>query len=128
MADRKESLNIIYKLLEHCDTWQEVKSGIVERGFSELLNTNDFEVLALKWQSKEASKFSDYDLSEEIKHWADGGNFNDHLKGFNAVQPKILLEEAKNRGWIVKDLASGFAINSPEKGLLFLKKICVENI
>lgn len=120
MINRKDCLETIYKLIEHCDTWQEVKSSIEERGFLELLNTSDFEALAQKWQTKLASCFSDYELKQEIEHWANGGDFNNHLKGFNAVQPKKLIEEAKSRGWVIKNLASGFAISLPKGGVLFL--------
>lgn len=128
VGDRKQALETIYKILNHCDTWQEVRAGIEQRGFLELLDASDFEELAIKWQNSNVKRLSDKDLSEEIEHWSKGGNFSNHLQGFNAIKPKVLLGEAEKRGWNIKKLPSGFAINTPKRGLMFLKNINIDNI
>jgi len=104
------------ELLGRAPTWHELSRALKSEGLDEHLGPSGMQDLLCEWHKKAAHGLSDIQLAEEIAFWGNGGTYAEHLKGFQAVPPAALVDEAINRGWFVKKTPSGRAIVNPPQG------------
>lgn len=100
-------------LIGTAESWQDLMRRLERDGFKDDLSPADEAALRALWQEWCAGQLSDTDLVRELRFWAEGGDFRDHLQGFNAVPPHALVAVAKTRGWLVKSLPSAVLVNPP---------------
>lgn len=101
-------------LLAGAPSWHELKRSLDETGLSIRIDPAGLDALLAAWHRKEVAALSDEELVAEISFWAEGGGYAEHMRGYFAVPPRILVEEAGNRTWFVAPLGSGGAIvNAP---------------
>lgn len=113
------------RLLDGAGTWHEFKTSLNERALDKMLAPADLDRLRDGWQARQARSLDDHTLTLELTFWADGGSFDSHLDGFQAIGPGALLDEADRRGWFVRRLASGAVVNPPDTKPLMLKGLDV---
>lgn len=103
-------------LVDEHDTWQALRAALRAAGLTARLGPAGLERVLTAWQARAAWRLADSQLVRELEHWASGGGYADHLDGFNAITPGVLVAEAERRGWFVRRLASGGALVSPPEG------------
>lgn len=108
-------------LVDEHDTWQALRAALETAGLAGPLGATGLERVLAAWQARAAWRLGDEQLTRELAHWAAGGGYHDHLDGFNAVAPAVLVDEAARRGWFVRRLASGALVNPPAGKPLALK-------
>lgn len=110
-------------LLSTAKNWQAFRSRLDREGLRAELDSQSLMALADAFQARTASQMNDAQLLAELCFWADGGHYNDHLDGHEAVAPRLLVSECQKRGWNVRDgLSIGAVISPPEGGLLTIPK------
>lgn len=103
-------------------SWHDLRRRLDEAGLSQRLGAAALDDLLAAWHAQEAGKLTDPALAEELGFWAGGGGYADHLKGYNAIPPAVLVADARRRGWFVKTLDSGgVVVNAPAGRPLVLK-------
>lgn len=102
-------------LLAGAPSWHELRRQLDAEGLGHRLGSAALDLLLLEWHRREAASLSPDGLAGELAFWAGGGGFASHLKGYNAVPPAVLIDEARRRGWFVRPLGSGGAVvNAPD--------------
>ncbi|SDH24754.1 hypothetical protein [Roseospirillum parvum] len=99
-----------------CRAWPQVRARLDEHGLSEALGPDGLLRVMAAWQAERAGALSDAELTAELRHWAEGGTYQSHLGGFNALSPETLLDEARRRGWFVQSLPGGRGVVTPPTG------------
>lgn len=120
-----EALSKALTLLDGAGTWHELRRSLQEQGLEARLAPEDMQHLLGAWHARQARRLDDAALVGEIRFWAEGGRFETHLEGWQAVSPAALVEEAARRGWFVRRLASGAVVNPPEGKPLMVKSLDV---
>ena len=105
----EESLQV----MRDCDSWPELKQKLQETGLWSQLAPGEADSLLDAWQALEAWRTDDHELEQDMRQWARGRGYADHLKGFRALPPAVLVEAARRRGWFVRDIGSGWVVNPP---------------
>lgn len=118
-----EALAKALLLLDGAGTWHELRRSLDEQGLTPNLRPEDTLVLLDAWHKRAAATLDDPTLIRELTFWADGGSFDAHLDGWQAVRPAALVEEAARRGWFVRRLASGAVVNPPGSKPLMLRAL-----
>ncbi len=113
------------RLLQGAGTWHEFKTSMSERRLDLALGPMDMDLLRREWQALQAQRMDDNTLTCELRFWAEGGSYDSHLDGFQALSPGALLDEADRRGWFVRRLASGALVNAPTGKPLMLRSLDV---
>jgi hypothetical protein len=113
------------RLLQGAGTWHEFKTSLDERRLDLALGPMDMDLLRREWQALQAQRMDDPLLTRELAFWADGGSYDTHLDGFQALSAGALLDEAERRGWFVRRLASGAVVNAPTGKPLMLRGLDV---
>lgn len=109
-------------LLAQSASWHDLRRRLDDAGITERLGAAALDDLLAAWHAKEAAGLSDDALAEELRFWAGGGSYGNHLKGYNATPPAVLVDEARARGWFVKPLDSGgVVVNAPSGRPLVVK-------
>lgn len=101
-------------LVDEHDTWQALRAALEERHLAARIGAGGLEQVLAAWQARAAWRLTDGQLAQEVAHWAGGGSYADHLHGFNAVAPTVLVAEAERRGWFVRRLGPKALINPPD--------------
>lgn len=112
-------------LLAGAGTWHEFKTSLLERRLDLELSPADMDELRDQWQARHAAQLSDILLTQELEFWSKGGSFDQHLDGYQAINPGALLTEAERRGWFVRRLSSGAVVNAPDGKPLMLRGLDV---
>lgn len=115
------------RLLSGAGTWHEFRASLTERALDLQLGAADLDDLRMQWLARQASHLTDDALVRELKFWSDGGSYDQHLDGYKAINPGTLLDQAEQRGWFVRRLASGAVVNAPDGKPLMLKGLDVIN-
>ena len=114
-------LRQISDLMEGAEVWQELKRRLDAAGLTERIGPEGLQVTLSHWHRTEARKLTDTLLTAELRFWANGGRYADHVRGFNAVRPHALIDEATRRRWFVRSMArGGWVVNPPDSQPLFL--------
>jgi hypothetical protein len=113
------------RLLKGAGTWHEFKTSLAERRLDLALGAADMDLLRRDWQAQQAQRMDDNTLTRELRFWAEGGSYDSHLDGFQALSPGALLVDAQRRGWFVRRLASGAVVNAPIGKPLMLRGLDV---
>lgn len=101
-------------LLAEAPSWQELRRRLDAAGLMRRLGSAALSELLGEWQRREAAGLDDAALAADLRFWAEGGDYAGHMRGYNAVPPALLVEEARRRGWFVRPLGSGGAVvNAP---------------
>lgn len=125
MTTFSQALQEALTLLAGAGTWHELRHSLQERKLDLTLGPEDMEILRDAWHTRLTQAMSDAALVQELTFWAQGGGFDSHLDGFQAVPPTALLDEARNRNWFVRRLPSAAIVNPPEHKPITLKTIDV---
>lgn len=125
MTPLSSALQDALKLLSGAGTWHELRHSLQERKLDLALGAEDMQILRDAWHTRRTQAMPDAALIAELAFWADGGGFDSHLEGFQAVPPAALLEEAQNRDWFVRRLPSAAIVNPPEHRPITLKNLDV---
>jgi hypothetical protein len=111
-------------MLAEAPSWQELRRRLDAAGLTQRLGGGAVTALLAEWQRHEAAGLADAALTAELRHWAEGGGYAEHMRGYNAVPPTVLVEEARRRGWFVRPLGSGGAVvNAPDGRPLVIKAL-----
>lgn len=114
-------LRQISDLMDGAGVWQELKRRMDADGVTERIGPDGVQAVLSHWHRSEARHLTDGLLTAELRFWANGGRYATHVRGFNAVRPQALVDEAGRRGWFVRDMAGGgWVVNPPESQPLFL--------
>ncbi|MGE4528118.1 MAG: hypothetical protein AB7D00_07100 [Rhodospirillaceae bacterium] len=100
-------------LLERAPTWHELRRALEAEGLVDRLGGAGMQDLLAEWHARAAAALNDVELRIELGFWAEGGTYAEHLRGFQAIPPAVLVAQARARGWFVKQGASGKAIVNP---------------
>ena len=84
------------------DAGKKIKNAFIELSTEQMLEVLDF------WQKYMAKSLTDGELLSELNFWSEGGSFESHLNGYDALNPKVLVFEAKKRNWNVYCLLTIF--------------------
>lgn len=103
-------------MLTQARSWHELRRRLDAEGLIQRLGSAAMVALLTEWHQREAAALDDTALIEELEFWAAGGRRAEHMRGYNAVPPLVLVEEARARGWFVRHLQSGSAIVNPPDG------------
>lgn len=114
MNTESPDLHAALALVDEHDTWQALRAALEERRLAARLGAAGIEQVLAAWQAKAAWRLSDGQLAQELAHWAGGGTYADHLAGFNAVSPAVLVAEAERRAWFVRRLGVKALVNPPD--------------
>lgn len=110
-----------FQRLSGAGTWHELRRSLSEDGLESRLTASDMQTLLGAWHAREAGRLSDAELTIELKFWADGGRYETHLAGYQAVAPAALVGEAEVRGWFVRRVGFGALVNPPDARPLTLR-------
>lgn len=111
------------RLLADAPSWQELKRQLDTDGIVNRIGAAGVERLLAEWHGNEVAGLDDVALTQELGFWADGGSYDRHLKGYNALPPAVLIDEASRRGWFVRSLGSGgTVVNAPEGKPLVVRR------
>ena len=114
-------LRQIADLMEGAGVWQELKRRMDADGVTERIGPDGVQAVLSHWHRTEARNLTDVLLTAELRFWANGGRYTVHVRGFNAVRPQALVDEAGRRGWFVREMArGGWVVNPPDSQPLFL--------
>ena len=102
-------------ILDESRSWMEAKRAL-KAAHDRVLDAAAWHAALEAWQDRAVRRLADRDLGEELRHWAEGGRYQDHLQGFDALPPRLLVKEAKRRHWFTRGLASGGAVVNPPGG------------
>ncbi len=111
-------------MLAQAPSWQELRRQLDAGDLTHRLGSGAVADLLGEWQQQEAARLGDPELIAELRFWAEGGGYAGHMRGYNAVPPVVLVEEAGRRGWFVRRLGSGGAVvNAPHGKPLVIKAL-----
>ncbi len=114
-------LRQISDLMDGAGVWQELKRRMDADGLTERIGPDGVQMVLSHWHRTEARRLADGLLTAELRFWANGGHYAIHVRGFNAVRPQALIDEARRRRWFVREMArGGWVVNPPEGQPLFL--------
>lgn len=109
-------------LTEKAASWQQLRQQLKKERLE--ISPENMQKLINFWHNKKAEKLTDKQLKDELEYWANGGSYETHLRGYNAIKPDALVKNASSRNWFVKELKNGeFIINPPDSLPLRIKKI-----
>ncbi len=100
-------------LIAASDSWQGLKSKLEALGLTERMGADGMAEVARAWSMMAATALTDPQLISELRHWADGLGYREHLQGFEAIPPEVLAQEARRRGWFVRDMPSALLVSPP---------------
>lgn len=100
-------------LIERAPTWHEYRRCLDAEGLVDRLGADGLLDLLDVWHRRAAQKLSDVELRIELCFWAGGGGYAEHLRGFQAIPPAILVAQAEARSWFVRIGSSGVAVVNP---------------
>ncbi len=119
--NKNEAISMCAYLIDKVGALSELKDQMRSLHLTEVLGSDGVMTVIDIYQQYVLSRYSDTKLIEEILFWAEGGSYETHLDGYNAMSPKALVKEAKKRGWLVKELPQKTLISSREFPPLTLK-------
>lgn len=105
-------------------TWSGLRARWQREGIWDRIDPALRDRLLAAWRTAAARRLSDRDLMDDLRHWADGGDFKAHLNGYNAPDPASLVAAAAARGWFVRPLGPDrWVVNPPENRPLTLSGV-----
>lgn len=104
------------ELLARAANWHEYRRLLEAEGLLDRLGPEGIQAMLAAWNARAAAALSDAELRVELGFWADGGSYAAHLRGYQAIPPAELVEQARARGWFVRVGASGTALVNPPEG------------
>lgn len=104
------------ELLARAATWHDYRRLLEAEGLPDRLGPEGIQAMLAEWTRRAAAALADAELRAELAFWADGGTYAAHLRGYQAIPPAELVEQARARGWFVRVGASGTAIVNPPEG------------
>ncbi len=110
-------------MLSAAPSWQELRRRLDADGLTNRLGAGALDVLLGEWHRKTAAELDDATLAGELRFWAEGGGYDSHLQGYNALPPAVLVDEAARRDWFVRRLGSGALVNAPDGKPLVIKAV-----
>lgn len=117
-------LRQILDLMDGTEVWQELKRRMDAAGLTEKIGPDGMHAVLDHWHRTGARRLSDPVLAAELHFWSDGGGYDTHVRGFNAVRPRSLVDEAGRRGWFVREIArGGWVVNPPDGQPLYLPAV-----
>lgn len=123
MSPLSDAMIEALKLLGGAGTWHELRRSLGDRKLDQMLSPAEMQDLLTAWHERRAAELDDDTLVSELAFWADGGTFETHLEGWQAVDPAALIDAAKHRGWFVRQLPGGAIVNPPTRKPLVLRNL-----
>jgi hypothetical protein len=101
------------ELMPRAANWHEYRRLLEAEGLVDRLGPEGLQAVLAEWNRRAAAALNDIELRVELCFWADGGSYAAHLRGYQAIPPAELVEQARARGWFVRVGASGTALVNP---------------
>lgn len=101
------------ELMLRAATWHEYRRLLEAEGLVDRLGSEGLQAVLAEWNRRAAAELNDIELRVELCFWADGGSYAAHLRGYQAIPPAELVEQARVRGWFVRVGPSGTALVNP---------------